>query len=118
MTNKIKTGTSGETAAREFLKEKGYEIVVSNYRYRKSEIDLIVKKDNWLVFVEVKTRSSAYFGYPEEFVDRAQQRSIFLGADQYMYETDWEGNVRYDIVSVMMVNGMVEEVYHIEDAFY
>lgn len=118
MTNKIKTGLSGETAAREFLKEKGYEIIMSNYRYRKSEIDLIVKKDNWLVFVEVKTRSSAWFGFPEEFVDRAQQRSIFQGADQYVYETNWEGNVRYDIVSVMVRDGMVVEVYHIEDAFY
>lgn len=118
MTNKIKTGTSGEAAAREFLKDKGYEIIVSNYRYKKSEIDLIVKKDNWLVFVEVKTRTSTWFGFPEEFVDRAQQKSIFFGADQYMYETNWEGNVRYDIVSVVMQRGMVIEVYHIEDAFY
>jgi putative endonuclease len=118
MINKIKTGLSGETAAREFLKDKGYEIIMSNYRYKKSEIDLIVKKDNWLVFVEVKTRSSAWFGFPEEFVDRAQQRTIFYGADQYVYETNWEGNVRYDIVSVMVKDGLVVEVYHIEDAFY
>jgi len=117
MNNKIKIGNDGEQAACEHLERKGYEILVRNYRYRKAEVDLIVKHDNWLVFVEVKTRSSSFFGYPEEFVDRKKQVLIFEAAENYVYETDWNGNVRYDIVSVMITNGVME-VYHIEDAFY
>lgn len=116
-TSNQKTGQEGERAACEFLIGKGYEILEKNYRYRQSEVDLIVRQDNWLVFVEVKTRSSSFFGYPEEFVDRKKQQLIFEAALNYMYEKDWNGNVRYDIVSIMIVKGKME-VYHVEDAFY
>lgn len=117
MSSNIQTGIDGERAACEHLEAKGYQILEKNYRYKKSEIDLIVKQDNWLVFVEVKTRSSSFFGYPEEFVDRKKQFMIFDAAENYVYEKDWNGNVRYDIVSVMITRGKME-VYHIEDAFY
>lgn len=118
MINKIKTGSDGEMAAELFLKDKGYDILKRNYRYRKSEIDLIARFENWLIFIEVKTRSSSYFGYPEEFVDRAKQKMVFEGADHFIEETNWNGNVRYDILSVIMKNGKVKEVMHFEDAFY
>ncbi len=117
MTSNMKTGNDGEQAASEHLQAKGYEILERNYRYRKAEIDLIAKHENWLVFVEVKTRSSTFFGYPEELVDRKKQLLIFEAAENYVYEKDWNGNVRYDIVSVMLNRGQLE-VYHIEDAFY
>jgi putative endonuclease len=117
MTDNMKIGLNGERAACSVLEKKGYEILEKNYRYRKSEIDLIAKHENWLVFVEVKTRSGSFFGFPEEFVDRKKQFMIFEAAENYMYEKDWNGNVRYDIVSVMAVRGNLE-VYHIEDAFY
>lgn len=117
MNNNIKIGTDGEQAACEHLEAKGYQVLERNYRYRKAEIDLIVKHDNWLVFVEVKTRSSSFFGFPEEFVDRKKQFMIFEAAENYIYEKDWNGNVRYDIVSVLITRGKME-VYHIEDAFY
>src|SRR5688572_13688023 len=117
MHHNIKTGNDGELAACAHLQEKGYEILERNYRYRTSEIDLIAKHENWLVFVEVKTRSSSFFGFPEEFVDRKKQLLIFEAADNYVYEKDWNGNVRYDIVSIMVTRGRLE-VFHIEDAFY
>jgi putative endonuclease len=117
MKTNIEIGNEGEQAACDHLLGKGYEVLQRNYKYRKAEIDLIVKHDNWLVFVEVKTRSSSFFGYPEEFVDRKKQLLIFEAAENYVYEKDWNGNVRYDIVSVMITRGKME-VYHIEDAFY
>lgn len=115
--DKQKIGQEGEQAACEYLVAKGYEILERNYRYRKSEIDLIAKVDNWLIFVEVKTRSSSFFGYPEEFVSRAQQQMIFEAALNYMYETNWNGNVRYDILSILKTKGKMD-VYHVVDAFY
>lgn len=103
--------------AASFLEDKGYKVLCKNYRHKHSEIDLIVEKDNWLVFVEVKTRSSIAFGYPEEFVDERKAAKIMEGADQYVFEMDWQGNVRYDIVSVRLKNGR-PEIVHFEDAIH
>lgn len=103
--------------AASFLEQKGYLVLNRNYRYKHSEIDLIVSRENWLVFVEVKTRSSTAFGFPEEFVDDKKAQKIMEGADQYLFETDWQGNVRYDIVSVTLSAGK-PEIVHFEDAFH
>jgi len=117
MTSKMQTGLHGEDLAADYLERKGYEIVERNFRYGKAEIDLVVKKGNWLVFVEVKTRSNSDFGFPEEFVDKEKEGNIFFAAEYYMYKINWEGNVRYDIVSVLGVE-FDTEIVHFEDAFY
>lgn len=117
MTEKIKTGNEGEELAAQFLQRKGYEIIARNFRHKRSEIDLIVSKDNWLVFVEVKTRSNIAFGFPEQFVDRRKVNKILEGALYYMELVDWQGNVRYDIVSVHLGTHL-PDIVHIEDAFY
>jgi putative endonuclease len=117
MVDKIKRGTEGEQAAADFLVAKGFEIVQRNYRHKRSEIDLIVKRDNWLIFVEVKLRSSVTFGHPEEFVDLKKERKILEGAAHYLHESNWDGNVRYDIVAINS-NQREIEILHIEDAFY
>ncbi len=117
MTDKMQKGKDAEDMAAVFLKSLGYEIVQRNYRYKTSEIDLIVRKDNWLVFVEVKMRSSDAYGYPEEFVDYKKAKNIVYGAEQYTYENGYDGNVRYDVVAISMRNG-VPDLRHFEDAFY
>jgi putative endonuclease len=113
----MQTGSDGERMAAEYLAGKGYEVLERNYRYGRAEIDLIVKKKNWLVFVEVKTRSRSDFGFPEEFVDRVKEELILTAAENYIHKINWEGNVRYDIVSVLGV-GVGREIVHFEDAFY
>lgn len=117
MTDNIKKGIEGENLAAAFLKEKGYRIIQRNYRYKHAEIDLIVEKDDWLIFVEVKTRTSVSFGYPEEFVDEKKINKILEGADQYLFETNWNGHVRYDIVSIKLGNG-APQIDHFEDAIH
>lgn len=117
MTDKIKRGADGEKLAASMLEQKGFVVVERNYRYKRSEIDLIVRRGNWLIFVEVKTRTSDAYGYPEESVDYKKKKKIFEGADYYMHETNWGGNVRFDIVAVNLVNGR-PKIHHIEDAFY
>lgn len=117
MSDKIKKGKEGEDMAARFLMDKGYEIIARNYRYRRSEIDLIVKKDNWLIFVEVKLRSSDQYGYPEDFVDYKKAKNIIDGAEQYTFDNNWQGNVRYDIVSIRLLKDKTE-IIQIEDAFY
>src|SRR6478609_7752895 len=117
MSDKIRKGKEGEELAAKFLAEKGSEIVERNYRHKRSEIDLIVRKTNWLVFVEVKFRTSDAFGFPEEFVDYKKVKNILAGAEEFTYQIDWRGNVRYDIVAVRSIDGK-QEIKHIEDAFY
>ncbi len=117
MTDKIKKGKEAEDMAADFLAQQGYEIIERNYRYKRSEIDLIVKRDNWLIFVEVKMRSSDAFGYPEEFVDYKKAKNIVYGAEQYTYDNNYNGNVRYDVVAISIKNGE-PDIRHFEDAFY
>ena len=114
MTDKIETGGIGEKLAAEYLETKGFRVLAKNYRWKKTEIDLIVQRENWLVFVEVKTRSSTAYGEPETFVSTAQARLIYDAADEYIFSTDWRGNVRFDIVSVKP--GARPQIVHFEDA--
>src|SRR5687768_5528471 len=116
MNERAKTGKDGEVQAAEFLKAKGYEILVRNYRHKHAEIDLIVKKGAFIVFVEVKTRSYSFFGEPEAFVDSKKAATVIHAAEQYTNENKYEGNIRFDIVSVK--TGVNPEIVHFEDAFY
>ena len=114
MSDTIKTGGKGENVAADFLKQKGFQIVARNYRFKHAEIDLIVRQNDWLIFVEVKTRSSNEFGEPEEFVDEFKTSKIFEAAEEYIFKTDWQGNIRFDVVSVKF--GAKTEIEHFEDA--
>lgn len=116
MSDKIKTGNKGEEFATNFLMEKGYEIVARNYRYKHAEIDIIARLNTFLVFVEVKTRSSSAFGEPEDFVNKHKAGKIMEGAEQFMIDHGYHGNIRFDIISIKLADAPIIE--HFEDAFY
>jgi len=108
-------GLEGEQLASDYLKNKGWIIHEMNYRFSRSEIDLIAAKNDLLIFVEVKTRTNTSFGLPEEFVDEKKAENIHKAADHYIREIDWKGNIRFDIIAIIKKRGM--EILHIEDAF-
>ena len=110
-------GTKGEDAAAEFLQQNGHTILARNYRYGKCEIDIISTHNNMTIFTEVKTRSTDYFGFPEEAVDKKKRKKIRAAAEEYMFENKLDTAVRFDIVSITNVNGQLK-VYHIKDAFF
>lgn len=114
MTDKIETGSIGENLAAAFLVDQGFRIVARNYRWRRGEIDLIAQREDWMIFVEVKTRSSDAYGEPESFVHDFQRRLIYDAAEEYIFSTDWQGHIRFDIISVKP--GRVPEIVHFEDA--
>ena len=114
MTDKMKLGKEGERLAANFLMQKGFEVVSRNFRYRRAEIDLIVRREDWLLFIEVKTRSSSAYGEPEEAVTAKKVRMMYDAAEEYIYSIDWKGHVRFDIVSVKL--GNPPEIMHFEDA--
>lgn len=110
-------GKLGEKNAAAFLVKNGYKILERNYRFKKSEIDLICSRDGLMIFVEVKTRSSKAFGNPESFVSQNQQDAIIRAAEEYILEEDWDGDIRFDIIAIYK-KGKEEELVHFEDAFY
>lgn len=112
------TGDSGEEKACKFLIEKGYNIRDRNYRYRRNEIDIIAQNEGQLVFIEVKTKSYHAFGPPELSVDQAKADRVMEAAENYIYENGWYGDIRFDIISITMLNEQVKEISHFEDAFH
>lgn len=119
-TSHLDTGRRGEDIAAEFLEQKGYRIAVRNFRAGKGEIDLIVwtASGDQLVFVEVKTRSGDGFGGPEEAVNKRKQRVMVRTAGEYMDSISYEWEIRFDIVAVILQNGRLLTIRHIEDAFF
>lgn len=111
-----KLGNSGEKEANDYLCSKGYKIRHTNWRCGKLELDIIAEKDNILIVVEVKTRSSSHFGNPEEAINTGKIRKIIQATEEYIFRHNWEGETRFDIISVVP-QGKAFIVYHIEDAF-
>jgi putative endonuclease len=109
-------GAEAEAKAADFLRDKGYEIIQSNYRYRRGEIDIIAKHSGLLIFVEVKARKSNRFGEPESFVDSKKHKMIIETADQYINENNWQRDIRFDVISVC--SGEQESIEHFPDAFH
>jgi putative endonuclease len=102
-------GTLGEAIAVNFLKQNGYEVIEQNYYYRHGEIDIIAKEQDALVFVEVKSRKSAKFGAPEEFVTPKKQELLRRTAEGYMIERNiGEANCRFDVVAIILKEGKAE----------
>ncbi len=100
--NMRKMGTAQETLAADYLKGQGVLILERNFRSRRGEIDLIGRDREYLVFFEVKYRSSAALGYPEEAVGHAKQRNICRTADYYrcIRHVSAQTAVRYDVIAI------------------
>ncbi|WP_026897107.1 YraN family protein [Daejeonella oryzae] len=111
-------GKQGEQLAKDFLEKSGYEILDENWISGKSEIDLIVFKDRKIIFVEVKTRSGNFFGQPEEFVNSAKQKHMVIAAEEYIHLMSHQGEIRFDIVSILFDRSGNHTLKHIEDAFW
>jgi len=111
-------GRKGENLAKTFLEDAGYEILDENWTHGKCEVDLIAYKDKMIIFAEVKTRTGNGFGEPEDFVDDRKQRLLAEAADEYIYLMDHQGEVRFDIVSILFDKNANYTLKHIEDAFW
>ncbi len=96
-------GKIGERIAADYLKKSGYKILETNFRYSKfSEIDIIAKEKNTLVFVEVKTRTSIRCGHPFEAVSKKKLEHIWQTALYYIQQTKEQyKNFRIDIISIL-----------------
>jgi putative endonuclease len=109
-------GSKGEKLAAEYLSKKGFQIIEKNWRYRHKEVDIIARDQNELVIVEVKLRSTDYFGDPSEAVTLKKQRFLIEAAESYLEKIEEDPEVRFDIVSII-ANNNGYKFDHITDAF-
>ena len=111
-------GRWGENLAADFLIQKGYLVLERNFRTPYGEIDLIVQKENLLVFVEVKTRSTDAFGLPEEAITPKKRTHLITTAQRYLQKfpapaVDW----RIDVIAIRTLkNEVAPEIVHFENA--
>lgn len=114
-------GKWGETQAAQYLAGAGYAILTRNYRTPYGEIDLVSRHETLegqvLVFVEVKTRSSQAFGYPEESITASKQEHLLAGAQYYLQQhSDWEGGWRIDVIAIQRLQQGAVQIRHFENA--
>ena len=108
-------GKKGEKLAIDFLIKNDYKILEKNYRYLKAEVDIIAQKKDILAVVEVKTRSSDYFGNPQDFVNPKKIKLLLSAIDNYVIEKDLDVEVRFDIIAIIHKNNNTK-IEHLEDA--
>ncbi|WP_420552221.1 YraN family protein [Tenacibaculum aiptasiae] len=109
-------GKKGEELAIEYLQEKGYVILEKNYRFQKAEIDIIAKKEEVLIVVEVKTRSTSYFGNPQDFISSKKVKLLVAAADNYINERELEVELRFDVIALIKEKEKFK-IEHLENAF-
>ena len=101
-THKQRIGQAGEDYATKILSEAGLIILKRNYRCPKGEIDIIAQDQQDLVFIEVRTRSSAFNGWGEESISRTKRQHLLAVASYYLIEqgfTAWP-QIRFDLVAL------------------
>ena len=97
----LSKGAAGEVLAARFLREKGYQILTSNYRCRLGEVDIIARDGAYIACVEVKTRRSDGMYAPREAVTAAKQQRLIRTAALYLMNESVEGQPRFDVVEVV-----------------
>ncbi|MCY4415424.1 MAG: YraN family protein [Chloroflexi bacterium] len=114
-----RTGNIGEHLARVHLETHHYRVLETNYRCRWGEVDLIVERGPFLVFVEVKTRRSNAFGSPEEALTAEKARRLVLTAQHYLERhslNSAENQWRIDLIAIRMgPDGRVLNIQHMEN---
>lgn len=110
-------GKKGEQLAVDFLLKHGYNIIERNYRFDKAEVDIIAKKNDTLAIIEVKTRSTADFGTPQDFVKPKQIQRLVKAVDEYVTANGLDVEVRFDIIAIVK-EGKGFNIEHLENAFY
>jgi putative endonuclease len=109
-------GRWGENVAAEYLEKKGYKIVERNVHAARGEIDIVARKDNLLIFVEVRTRTSHSFSYPEESVTLRKQTYILSAAEEYLLLHPESGDSwQFDLVAVEGSPGGNPQIEHFEN---
>ena len=115
--DKKSLGNKGEHFAADYYKKLGYSIAAQNYSCRGGEIDIIAENSEYIIFVEVKTRSANALYSPSEAVDYKKQKRLSIAAMKYLTENESEKQPQFDFFEVYVQNSRLYKVNRIENAF-
>jgi putative endonuclease len=111
-----KLGKEGELIAFMVLQRDGFTILETNWRFQKAEIDIIAKKDGFLIFTEVKTRGSKKFGKPSDAIDKKKIALYKDAVEGYLEQHPSEDEIRFDIVNIIIGKDETQ-IEHMPNAF-
>ena len=111
------TGSIGETMAIKYLEGTGFSILQLNWRHSHWEVDIVASKDTVLHFIEVKTRRTKKFGYPEEAVSKKKIRNLINASEEYLYQHPQWKRIQFDILAITILRNEPVEYFFIEDVF-
>ena len=116
--NNIDKGKAGEEIAKNYLIKNNFDIIEQNWRYKHLEVDIIASKKNILHIIEVKTRYTKLFGLPEAGYTKQKMENLKKIAEKYQSINPVWKYIQFDIVSIIMQNNEVEEIFFIEDVYF
>ena len=110
-------GKEAEKLAAEYLIKKGYTILEKNYRFQKAEIDIIAKKNNVIIVIEVKGRKESFLERPEDAVNKKKINLLIKAINEYVIVNELDSEIRFDIISIIK-NNQNSDIQHFKNAFY
>jgi putative endonuclease len=112
------TGFLGENKAAAYLINMGYTILFRNWRYKHLEIDLIASKGKCLHIIEVKTRSSSTYGFPEQHIDAQKMQHLKNAAALFQYQYPVWQILQFDVVAIQLYSEDKWDLFFIEDVYF
>jgi putative endonuclease len=111
-------GKTGENAAVLFLEDKGFQILDRNWRHHHLELDIIAVKGQILHIIEVKTRHSIEFGWPEQSINKKKMQFLKNAAEAYQFQHKQWKYLQFNVVSITMESNNIKEILLIEDVYF
>lgn len=111
------TGMFGEKIAVQYLSEKGFNILHQNWRHSHWEVDIIASLNNTLHFIEVKTRRTEKFGFPEDDVSEKKIKNLINASEEFLFLNPGWKLIRFDVLSITILKGKPVEFFFIEDVY-
>lgn len=117
-TSSKNTGNLGEEIAATWLLQNNFTVLHRNWRHKHAELDIIAVKQNKLHFVEVKTRTNAKFGLPEESISQTKMNTLKKAAAAFLEQySEWK-HIQFDVIAITLNRNVATEIFVIEDVFF
>ena len=117
MANHNNTGQLGEKMAAEYLLKRGFNILHKNWRHSHWEVDVIASLNDTLHFIEVKTRRTNKFGFPEDDVTKKKMENLINASEEYLLLYPQWKQIQFDILSISILKNKPAEYFFIEDVY-
>lgn len=111
------TGMFGEKIAAKYLTDKGFNILHQNWRHSHWEVDVIASLNQTLHFIEVKTRRTEKFGFPEDDVSEKKIRNLINASEEFLFLNPQWKLIQFDVLSITILKEKPVEFFFIEDVY-